>query len=381
MAGKLGKKKNIKPAQSIGLIIYLNMVPCLIRSLIITFLGLVFITGLSQEPVHSAKGLFASDQILKVRLSGNMKELMKDRDDDMHYHNIRLSYQEADSSQVSIPIKARTRGNFRRTEAGCTYPPLLLNFNKGQTPAKSIFHRQNKLKLVTPCSGDKYVLREYLVYRLYNLITPKSFRARLVKIVFDDSLRGKTSEGLFGILLEDEDQMARRNSSSIMEGKALRPEQTSSEDFLSMAVFQYMIGNTDWSVQYFQNVKLISSGRNLPSTVPYDFDHAGIVSAPYAVPEQALLLHSVRERRFRGYCLPLTSYETTIALFNQRKEEIYRVYTKCPWLEESYINATVRYLDEFFATINDPKSLASEFGYPCQKDGTGNVVIKGLKKK
>lgn len=355
------------------------MVLCLVRSVIASFFGLACTAGYSQE--RPATGLFDNDQVLPVRLSGNIRALMKDRGDDMQYHAISLSYKEGDSSEVSLPIRVKTRGNFRRTQAGCTYAPLLLNFNKGQTPANSPFYHQDKVKLVTPCRGDKYVLREYLVYRLYNLITPKSFRARLVKVVFDDDLKGKQSGSLFGILLEEEDQMAGRNNSSLVEDKVLKPEQTRTEDFLNMAVFQYMIGNTDWSVQYLQNVKLIGSGRDLPSTVPYDFDHSGIVSAPYAAPEKALQLNSVRQRRFRGYCLPVSSFENTIALFNQRKEDIYRVYTNCPWLEDSYIKATVEYLDEFYATINNPKSLASAFGYPCQQDGTGNVVIKGLKKK
>ena len=43
--------------------------------------------------------------------------------------------------------------------------------------------------------------------------------------------------------------------------------------------FEYMIGNTDWSVEYLQNIKLATVDSNsAPITIPYDFDHAGIVN-------------------------------------------------------------------------------------------------------
>ena len=149
-----------------------------------------------------------------------------------------------------------------------------------------------------------------------------------------------------------------------------------------MAVFEYMIGNTDWSVQYYQNIKLIAAdSMSIPTTVPYDFDHAGIVDAPYALPAPELLLSSTRERRYRGYCLAdLSSLDKTFATFNKLKEEIYSVYTKFPLLEPGYIKSTVKFLDGFYETINSQKTVKREFGYPCQKDGTANVVIQGLKK-
>ena len=340
------------------------------------------LTGSAQDSHPPAAGLFDSDQVLNIRLSGNLRELLKDKSDEMQYHDMALSYVASDSSLVSIPLKIKTRGHFRRTQGNCTYPPLLLSFSKGHTPKNSLFHNQDKMKLVTPCTGDKYVVREYLVYKLYNLINPKSFRARLVKVVYDDTVKAKKSQPLYGILLEDEDQMARRNNTVIVKGRLVKPERTRQEEFLKMAVFEYMIGNTDWSVQYYQNIKLIAAdSMSIPTTVPYDFDHAGIVEAPYANPAEQLLLNSTRDRRYRGYCVSsMPAFNDIFALFNRLKEDIYAVYTKCPWLEDSYKMNTVRFLDEFYKTINNPISAKSEFTYPCDKDGTGNVVIKGLNK-
>ena len=255
------------------------------------------------KPQQTYEGLFDNEEILTIQLTGNIRELIKDRSDEMQYHDITLSYKASDSSLVSFPIQVKTRGHFRRTQGNCTYPPLMLNFSKDNAPKKSLFSHQNKLKLVTPCNSEKYVLREYLVYKLSNLVSPKSFKARLVKVIYNDTEKGKISEPLFGILLEDEHQMAKRNNAIITEGKMVRPERTQTEDYLKMAVFEYMIGNTDWSVQYYQNVKLIATDSlSMPYTVPYDFDHAGIVNAPYALPTEELQLRSLRERRYRGYC-------------------------------------------------------------------------------
>jgi len=352
----------------------------LFRLLLLVFLCLFVTIATAQPTENSADRLFDRDDVLTFKLSGEVRELLKDRSDDMQYHPITLSYQTADSAKVSFPIKAKTRGHFRRTQGNCRYPPLLLNFSKGETPENSIFTGQDKLKLVTPCNDDKYVVYEYLVYKLFNLISEKSFKARLVHVIYDDN--GKESKPQYGILLEQEDEMARRNNAVIIEDKLVRPEQTKGDDFLKMAVFEYLIGNTDWSVQYYQNIKLIASDTlGLPTTVPYDFDHAGIVGAPYAKPAPELLLSSTRERRYRGYCIKdMSLFNETFAFFNQKKEEIYGVYTKCALLDRGYIKSTVKFLDEFYATINDKKSIARDFGYPCDESGTGNVVIKGLKK-
>ena len=326
--------------------------------------------------------LFSTDEVLEIRLSGDLRKLMNDRDDDSQYHPITFSYPE-NGSLVSIPIKAKTRGHFRLAKENCAYPPLLLNFSKKNTAAYPLFSGQDKMKLVTPCKGDKFVVREYLVYKLYNLIGPKSLKARLAKVVYEDSVKGKMTAPLFGILLEEEDQMAKRNNTVVIDKKSVRPEQTNSSDFLKMAVFEYLIGNTDWSVQYLQNIKLIATDSlNIPSTVAYDFDHAGIVGAPYAKPAEELELSSTLERRYRGYCMTdMSQFEEVFSLFNELKEKIYRVYTDSPLLEDNYKKATVKFLDEFYKTINDPKEAKTEFTYPCKKDGTGNVVIKGLRKE
>ena len=279
-----------------------------------------------------------------------------------------------------MAVQIKTRGHFRKLKENCNYPPLQIRFLADVNRLSSLFRDQTKLKLVMPCSGDNYIIREWLVYKIYNLITEKSFRTRLVRINLNDPKNKKQSSPFYGFLIEDEKHMAARNKASSVEQK-LRPQETQQDAFLTMAVFQYLIGNTDWSVEYLQNIKLLKT-ESSPQliTVPYDFDHSGLVDAPYAHPAEELLMRSVQERRYRGYCIKdMKVFEKPFALYNRSKSDIYNLYTKSNLLDEKYIKSVIKFLDEFYATINDPKAWQKDFAYPCDKNGTGNVVIKGLK--
>jgi hypothetical protein len=344
-----------------------------------TLLFLAFFFLMSSAQGQSSS-LFDTDEIMELTLRCDMKTLNKDRGDDSQYYPATIQYQ-ADQNTISIPIKIKTRGHFRKMPSNCKYPPILLNFAKSTTPKNSVFVGQDKVKLVTPCRGDEFVIHEYLVYKLYNLITPKSFRARLVKVIYQDTVKNKSSDPYYGVLLEEEKQMAKRNLSNSMEKIGLRPESTQKEHFLKMAVFQFMIGNTDWSVQYQQNIKLIyDDSTSIPITVPYDFDHAGIVRAPYANPAPELQMSSTLQRRYRGYCIPeMNQFTEVIETFNQLKDDFYAIYDGNPLLSSGYQKQTLKFLDKFYETINDPEKAQEAFTYPCDKSGTGNVIIKGLK--
>ena len=324
--------------------------------------------------------LFESDSILELELSGDTRSLFNDREGEATYFKMELTYKNQEGNKIIHPLKVKTRGNFRRAKNNCFYPPLWLNFPKSKIPEGSVFAGQDKIKLVTPCRDQKYVIREYLAYRLYNLLSPQSFQARLVKVTYKDTTKGKTSEALYGVLLEGKDEMAARNGAKIIKRKKIRPNKTDKSLFLKMATFQYLIGNTDWSIEYQHNVKLMVQEGNLrPLPVPYDFDHAGLVNAPYAHPAPALQLGSIQERRYRGYCVEdMSTFQETFALFNAKKEAIYKLFQENPFLEKRYKKSINKSLNEFYKTINSPKASKRAFLYPCDKTGTGKVIIRGL---
>lgn len=335
-----------------------------------------------QQLMSQTNVLFESDEIINLTFDGPLKDVFKDRGESTSYHKATVSYLSG-KVQEKIPLKIKTRGNFRRSAANCKYPPLLLNFSKNKLPHNSLFDGQNKLKLVTSCRGSEYVIQEYLVYRLYNLISPYSFKSRLVNVTYKDSVKAKTINQSYGILLEDEKQMAARNETKILKQLNLSPLSILREEFLKMAVFEYLIGNTDWSVQYLQNIKLIQkTPKSLPISVPYDFDHAGIVRAPYANPAPALKLRNTLERRYRGFCIRnINEFTPVFEEFNRLKVSIYALYLNNALLDQKYIDKTISFLDDFYETINDPLKAEEAFLYPCDRSGTGNVVIKGLKKQ
>lgn len=326
-------------------------------------------------------GLFEKEEVLDITLSGNIRDLLYDRLENAKSHPVQLHYRNEDSTEISLKTEMKTRGHFRKLKENCIYPPLSINFVKSDMLEASLFQQQSKLKLVMPCQADKYTIREWLVYKIYNLITPVSFRARLVNIKLIDTKSKKSTGPLLGMMLEEEQQMAKRNGTKGVFRK-LKPEQTNVKSFLNMAVFEYLIGNTDWSIQYLQNIKLVAKDSlEVATAVPYDFDHSGIVGAPYAKPTEMLELASVHERRYRGYCIRnMNDFNETIELFNRLKIDIYNLYIDCKLIDEKYRKSTLSYLDEFYATINNPQTLAKEFGYPCKKNGTGNIVIKGMRR-
>lgn len=343
------------------------------------YLFLFSVSALQATAQVSNSDLFENEEILEITLEGNLRPLMRDRSSDPSYRKMKVQYRIGDSEIGSQDLRVRTRGKFRRLN--CPNPPLMFNFKKHDVPDSSPFSGYSKMKVVVPCEGEKYVLREYLTYKIYNLLTDYSFRVRLIRLAYHDTKRDRFSDPVYAFLIEDEDDLAARSLAGSYKRNHLRPEMIEEEAFLRMSVFAYMIGNTDWSVQYRHNMKILfldDEKQFIP--VPYDFDLVGLVSSPYAEPAEALKLRSVRERVYRGYCLDdLSKFEPIFDEFRQRKPEIYSILAQNPLLKKDYIDWAHEYLDEFYETIDDPKKSSSIFSYPCDASGTGNVVISGIR--
>ncbi len=264
---------------------------------------LIYCFTSSPATLNAQSRLFENNDLLHFKLTGKLTELFNDRKENISYHPLLLQYMEKDSNLLSIPVMAEARGHFRRLRVNCKMPPLLLNFPKGKRIKNSVFEKQSKLKLVVPCQGDEFVIREWLVYKLYNIITEKSFKAKLVQVDFEDSSMRRKTETHYCILLEDDKKLAERNNAFVWKRKMLDMRDIDNEEFKKMAVFQFMVGNTDWGILYLQNIVLITKDSTIaPFAVPYDFDHAGIVDAPYAGPAPELEIASDRVRLYRGFC-------------------------------------------------------------------------------
>ncbi len=313
------------------------------------------------QPIDSVK-FFSDEQLIDLSLTTDIKALQAEKRLDV-FQDADFTMRFPDSSAVSGKIAVGARGHFRRDY--CTIPPLMLNF---RGPGGGKLSSLGKLKLVIGCGNksedEQLILKEYLVYKIYNLLEEKSFRVRLIRVTYNDSRSKMRSYTQYAFLVEDDNDMARRNGCIKKEKAQVLTESTNRDMMTMVAVFEYMISNGDWSVPNNHNTKLIYE-KNIPAAlpyvVPYDFDHSGFVNAGYALPNELLGTETVTERVYRGFPREMEELESVFAEFRQKKEKIYALIMNFAPLKERTRKDAVDYLEEFYKTINNKAQVKSIF--------------------
>lgn len=328
----------------------------------------------TSRPTHG-QPLFDHSELMVLKLRAPFRHLIKDRHGRSTYNAAELSYLDRDGHEVILPIQIRTRGKTRRRKDYCAFPPLRLRFGTGATDTQ--FDGQRSLKLVTHCNNkdsyDQYVLQEYLAYRIYNQLTERAHRVRLAQVTYVES-DGRVRTTRYGILLEDWRSVAQRNHLVAAEvDGAVNIDKLSTTDANRVAVFQYMIGNGDWSVLWPEphedcchNTKPLLAPDGTVVPLPYDFDFAGIVNTPYAVAKSGS--HNVRLRRYGGLCTTQPQLRAILPLFREKKEAIYALYANQPGVRPQRLRSTLKYLDGFYAVINDPGQVERRMIRRCKAD-------------
>ncbi|HET9430705.1 MAG TPA: hypothetical protein VFO70_05990, partial [Chitinophagaceae bacterium] len=247
----------------------------------------------------------------------------------------------------------------------CAMPPIRLHFDNPSSPR---LQPLGKLKLVVGCGAtnedEQLIIKEFLAYKMYNMLTEKSFRVRLVKIRYEDTKGKVRPYSQYGFLLEDVDDMAKRNGCRELENVAISTEGTERKQMTLVAMYEYMIGNTDWSVPAFHNIKLIHPANDLkavPFAVPYDLNHCGFVNASYAAPPEDLGITSVKERLYRGFPRTMEELQETINLFKAQKDNFYSLINNCQWLNKASKKESINFLDDFYKTIDNRNSVKYTF--------------------
>lgn len=319
----------------------------------------------AQEP---GRPLFTGHEPLHLTLTVDLRALLRDRGEEREEHDATLAFTDAAGARRTLDIEVRTRGNFRRRRSTCAFPPLRLDFPRERS-AGTPFAGQDKIKLVTHCqarpSFEQDVLHEYVLYRILNLLTDWSYRARLARVTYADSAGGADSVTRYAVLLESDEELAARLRTRVLEQQGVSQQLTDPDQMGIVALFQYLIGNTDWSVAGLHNITVLQDSLGAAYAVPYDFDWSGVISAPYAIPAPQIGTKTVRERVYRGHCL--AGAETALfALFNERKDAIYALYRGQEGLERRELDQVLAYFDEFYRTINDPRLARREFSATCR---------------
>ncbi len=330
--------------------------------------------------------LFESDDLLHITVEAPLKTLLNQRGSATRYETVEipyldgsLTYEREGQDSVVLNIRVKARGHTRRMREVCDFFPIWVNFEKPKVKG-TVFEGQNKLKLVTHCSEsgtafEQYVLKEYLAYRTYNLLTDRSFRARLAKVTYIDSVGRRKAITRYGFFIEDEKKMANRNRSERVRINKVSRDMYEATTLNLLEIYEFMIGNLDFSLLMAEpgsrcchNARLIRHPEidNLLLPIPYDFDHAGIVAAPYARPPKSLKMRSVKQRLYRGYCHSDGILEANIEFFNAQKKDIFDLWKNTIGLNSLTRKESLTYLKSFYEIINDPNKLRRQIHEKCR---------------
>src|SRR5690348_310966 len=164
----------------------------------------------AQTPIDSLQ-FFMDETPFNVTLTTDISKLLNSKMKADYFQKATFSCKLPDSSAVNEEININARGQFRRSY--CYMPPLRLNFHNTTSPT---LYTLNSLKLVCACRTsaqyEQYLLKEFLIYKIYNLLTEKSFRVRLLHLTMQDSRAKKKPFTQYAFLVESVNAMAKRNN-------------------------------------------------------------------------------------------------------------------------------------------------------------------------
>jgi hypothetical protein len=308
--------------------------------------------------------LFQDHDILKAVLTAPISQTYSQRDSDVRlYFPGQWTYRDAAGESQRLDVSIRIRGNFRRDY--CELPPIRLNFKKSQVKG-TLFKGQNKLKLVSPCQhgikSQQRLLLEYLAYRTFEILTDKSFGARLIRLSYVDSDEKLKSWTDLVFVIEDEGDIADRLGLDKVRVAENQFENLDQPSTALVELFQLLISNHDYSVlkgpegEYCCHNSVMytreeTADKRIP--IPYDFDMSGLVDANYAAPPAHLPIRLVRTRLYRGLCQPTEVMDEAVAQMLSKKSEILDLYLNNPELSRLSRNRNVTYIKEFFALLED----------------------------
>jgi hypothetical protein len=318
--------------------------------------------------------LFRDAEPLAFTLTADFKAINKDRNPEStkRYAAV-ISAPAGDGTPNELAVQLGTRGHFRLMARNCDFVPLRVEFPRDRTSGTA-FEGQTNIKLGTHCRGDRsydnYTLREYLTYRLFNMVTPLSFRARLGRATYVDSTSKKTIGPRYSIFIEHENEVARRFGGRIVELPRIVFADLDAPTLTRMMLFEYMIGNTDFSIWALHNVRIVQDPARRLYPVPYDFDLSGFVHAPYASPDPRIGIRSVLDRLYRGPCRTVDEFETAAASLRAKRADMMALVDSTAALDRDAREEAREFLESFFRSIEKPGAIKKQFVDNCKPQPT-----------
>ena len=308
------------------------------------------------------KKFFGDELPVQMKLSTDIKSLLLEKTN-LNYVNASISCMFPDSTVADAQVRIKPRGHFRKDN--CRLTPISINFKNEGSKA---FSKLGTLKMVVGCGpkdiDNQALLKEYLVYKIYNLLTDMSFRVRLLHVNYHDT-RGKVKPYTqYAFLMEDMDELAKRNKCKKKENVRYPHDFVNREQTTLVYIFQYMIGNTDWSIPYYHNIKMMldkADTLSKPYPVAYDFDMNGLVNPRYGEPHPDLGIKTLRQRLYRGHKRSLEEIEKSLNIFLEKKEAIYSLINGFSFLNNGSKKEMTTFLDGFFDEIENTKDMQRIF--------------------
>ena len=325
-------------------------------------------TNVTQQ-TKSIFDTWQSKEVLQLQLTTNMKKFVKGKKEEEKQAAL-LKYIDKNGQEKGHSVKIRARGNMRKDI--CSFPPIKLYYSKGFLDSMGLNKRYNDYKLVLSCKSQStyqnYVLEEFLIYQLYNLLTDLSYQVQLIHLTIEDSENKYKTIESYGFIIENDEEMADRLGGTLIKPRVLSPRAIIPEHYDRMTLFQYMIGNTDWYMYNKHNMKILKrAGDSYPIIIPYDFDYSGIINASYAVPHEKLPIEYVRERFFLGMCREEGVYTPSLQLFRDKKAAILAACENFDLLNEKARKNTINYLNGFFNILEDDKKTRRNIIEHCDQ--------------
>lgn len=345
----------------------------IIQILFVSLVSISFYVSYSQNNVSDPAPLFQNQEPLSIKLKMSIKDVKKNTNDSTYLESV-LYYKNRSDAYDSLHVELRARGNNRREN--CYYAPLRLKFSKTESE-QTPFVGNKKLKLVLPCliesNNDDYVVKEYMAYKLYEIVTPVHFKTRLLEIEFIEE-KGKrtTTNDLKGFLIEDVDNVAKRLNGNEIKRRIMPLQQ---DDLASVrnSFFQYMIANTDYSSMYNHNGKLLFIDKKI-IPLPYDFDMSGLVDTSYSVVSNVqnmnLDITEVTERAYKGYKRDEAIFEQVRQEFIRNKTKMFEVIDGLEnyFKDKNQFIKARRFIESFFDILQNDKSYQRNIFDKARKD-------------
>lgn len=328
--------------------------------------GFLVVTTSHAQISNDPDPLFQSADILRVRITAPIHTLLSERSDERDLDGI-FQYTDDAGENIEVSVGIRTRGISRLKPKVCPFPPLRLDFKKSQIK-KSLFHKQDKLKMVTHCRDksrryEQTLMNEFLAYRILNELTDVSFRVRLLHITYVDTDGVDADRTAYGFLIEHKDRLAKRLGLQPLAIAKTTVRSLEREYMNLISVFHFMIGNTDFSPIAgpeanccHNHVLLGEEGKPLLS-VPYDFDQSGLVDAPHGITNPRFRLRNARERLYRGRCINNEYLASTLAVYEEKREAIFDLIANQEGLSAGSAKKMSKFLGAFYKITGSPKQV------------------------